>query len=290
MGELAQVLVADGDELGEGPHWDAATGELLRVDITRGRVHRLDPVSGRASSVDVGDLVGFAIPRAAGGLVVGLRRSVVLLDADGTLHTLTSLEPDLPDNRLNDAKSDPAGRLWAGTMTMSEARPDGALYRIDGEGVTERVVSGLTVSNGLDWSPDATRMYLNDSPTRRVDVFDHDPATGAVSGRRPFARIEPDGGFPDGLTVDAEGGVWVALFAGGQVRRYSPEGTLDAVVPLPVSNVTSLTFGGPDHAELFVTTAKHHLDPAQRAAQPLAGAVFVLRPGVRGRPAGRFAG
>jgi sugar lactone lactonase YvrE len=219
-----------------------------------------------------------------------LRRSVVLLDPDGTRHTLATLEPGLPDNRLNDAKCDPAGRLWAGTMAMSEAQPDGALYRIDGDGVTERVVSGLTVSNGLDWSPDATRMYLNDSPTRRVDVFDHDPATGAVSGRRPFARIDPGGGFPDGLTVDAEGGVWVALFAGGQVRRYSPEGTLDAVVPLPVTNVTSLTFGGPDRADLFVTTAKHHLDPAQRAAQPLAGAVFVLRPGVRGRPAGRFAG
>jgi sugar lactone lactonase YvrE len=284
------VLVADGDELGEGPHWDAATGELLRVDITRGRVHRLDPVSGRASSIDVGDLVGFAIPRASGGLVVGVRRAVVLLDPDGSRRTLATLAPDHPDNRLNDAKCDPMGRLWAGTMAMGETQPDGALYRIEGGGVVEEVVSGLTVSNGLDWSPDATLMYLNDSPTRQVDVFDHDPSTGAVTGRRPFARIDSADGAPDGLTVDADGGVWVALFGGGQVRRYSPDGRLDVVVPLPVTNVTSLTFGGPDYADLFVTTARHNLDAAQLDAQPLAGAVFVLQPGVRGRPAGRFAG
>jgi len=162
-------------------------------------VHRLDPVSGRASSIELGDLVGFAIPRASSGLVVGLRRSVVLLDPDGNRHTLATPEPDLPDNRFNDAKCDPAGRLWAGTMAMGEAQPDGALYRIDGDGTTERVVSGLTISNGLDWSPDASLMYLNDTPTRRVDVFDHDPATGTITGRRPFALIEE--GFPDGLTV-----------------------------------------------------------------------------------------
>ncbi len=282
-----EVLVADGDELGEGPHWDAATGELLRVDITRGRVHRLDPGSGRASSTELGDLVGFAIPRASGGLVVGLRRAVVLLDPDGARRTLVALEPDLPDNRLNDAKCDPVGRLWAGTMAMGESQPDGALYRIEADGTTERVVSGLTISNGLDWSPDATLLYLNDTPTRQIDVFDHDPSTGAVTGRRPFARID---GSPDGLTVDAEGGVWVALFGGSQVRRYSPDGSLDVVVPLPVTNVTSLTFGGPDYTDLFVTTARHHLDAVKLGAQPLAGAVFVLRPGVRGRPAGRFAG
>jgi sugar lactone lactonase YvrE len=170
---------------------------------------------------------------------------------------------------------------------MGETQPHGSLYRIDADGRTERVVSGLTISNGLDWSPDASLMYLNDTPTSRIDVFDHDPFTGAVTDRRPFARID---GFPDGLTVDAEGGVWVALFGGSQVRRYSPDGSLDAVVPLPVANVTSLTFGGPDYADLFVTTARHDLDAAQLEAQPLAGAVFVLQPGVRGRPAGRFAG
>jgi sugar lactone lactonase YvrE len=282
-----EVLIADGDELGEGPHWDAATGELVRVDITRGRVHRFDPSNGQASTVELGDVVGFAIPSTSGGLVVGLRRAVVIIESDGSMRILVTLEADLLDNRLNDAKCDPAGRLWAGTMAMGETQPDGSLYRIDADGTTERVVSGLTISNGLDWSPDASLMYLNDTPTSRIDVFDHDPSTGAVTDRRPFARID---GFPDGLTVDAEGGVWVALFGGSQVRRYSPEGTLDAVVPLPVANTTSLTFGGPDYADLFVTTARHDLDAAQLEAQPLAGAVFVLQPGVRGRPAGRFAG
>jgi sugar lactone lactonase YvrE len=282
-----EVLIADGDELGEGPHWDAATGELVRVDITRGRVHRFDPSNGHASTVELGDVVGFAIPSTSGGLVVGLRRAVVIMESDGSMRILVTLEADLLDNRLNDAKCDPAGRLWAGTMAMGETQPDGSLYRIDADGTTERVVSGLTISNGLDWSPDASLMYLNDTPTSRIDVFDHDPSTGAVTDRRPFARID---GFPDGLTVDAEGGVWVALFGGSQVRRYSPDGSLDAVVPLPVANATSLTFGGPDYADLFVTTARHDLDAAQLEAQPLAGAVFVLQPGVRGRPAGRFAG
>ncbi|HEY0812991.1 MAG TPA: SMP-30/gluconolactonase/LRE family protein [Pseudonocardia sp.] len=285
-----EVLVADGDELGEGPHWDAATGELLRVDITAGRVHRLDPVSGRSDTIELGDLVGFVIPREGGGLVVGLRRAVVLLDADGSRHTLATLEPDRPENRFNDAKCDAAGRLWAGTMPINETEPVGALYRVEGNGRVEQLVTDLTIANGLDWSLDAARMYFIDTPTGRIDVFDHDRATGAISDRRPFARIDQGDGTPDGLTVDAEGGVWVALFGGSQVRRYSPDGRLDTVVPLPVTNITSLTFGGQDYADLFVTTARHHLDAAQRTAQPLAGAVFVLRPGVRGRPAGRFAG
>ena len=285
-----EVLIAAGDELGEGPHWDDAAGELLRVDISRGRVHRLEPVSGRTSTIELGDIVGFAIPRVSGGLVVGLRRAVVAIDPDGTRHTVTTVEPDRAGNRLNDARCDATGRLWAGTMAMDEATPDAALYTITADGTTERVVTGLTISNGLGWSPDTTRLYLADSPTRRVDVFDHDPATGAISSRRGFLRIAEGDGFPDGLTVDAEGGIWIALFGGGQVRRYTTKGDLDAVVALPVTNVTSIAFGGPDYADLFVTTARHHLDPAERAAQPLAGAVFVLRPGVRGRPAGCFAG
>ena len=286
-----EVLVADGDELGEGPQWDLTSGELVRVDITRGRVHRLDPVTGATSTLELGDVVGFAIPRASGGLVVGVRRAVILLEPDGTSSDiLAAVEPDLVDNRFNDAKCDPTGRLWAGTMAMGETDPDGALYRIGSDGHVDRVVAGLTISNGLDWSPDATLMYLNDTPTGRIDVFDHDPVDGTITGRRQFAGIDPTVGFPDGLTVDAEGGVWVALFGGGQIRRYSAEGELDVVVALPVTNVTSLTFGGPDLADLYVTTARHHLTPEQLTDQPLAGAVFVLHPGVRGRPAGRFAG
>ncbi len=290
MVERAEVLVAAGDELGEGPVWDADAGELVRVDVVRGRVHRLDPATGASSTVELGDLVGFAIPRRSGGLVAGLRRDVVTVDPDGSRHTLAALEPDRPGNRLNDAACDAAGRLWAGTMDLAETGPTAALYRVDAAGSTTPVLDGVTISNGLDWSPDATRLYYVDSPTGRVDVLDYDPAGGAVSGRRPFARIDPADGVPDGLTVDAEGGVWVALFGGGQVRRYAPDGGLDAVHALPVTNVTSLAFGGGDLADLFVTTARHHLDPQQLAAQPLAGAVFVVRPGVRGRPAHRFAG
>jgi sugar lactone lactonase YvrE len=174
---------------------------------------------------------------------------------------------------------------------MSTRREPGvaALYRIRPNEPPEAVIAGTTISNGIGWSPEGDRMYFVDSTTQRVDVLDFDPATGAVARRRPAIDVDPRDGLPDGLAVDEDGAIWLCLFGGGQVRRYAPDGRLLAVASLPVTNPTSVAFGGDDGATLFVTTARHRLSASQRRAEPLAGAVLAVRPGVRGVPTGRFA-
>jgi sugar lactone lactonase YvrE len=288
----ASVLVADGDLLGEGPSWDPATGTLMRCDITAGRVLRLRPGEPDAAHevLDFGDVVSFAVPRGAGGFVAGVRHEIVRVAAGGDHTTIAAVETDRDNNRFNDAKCDPVGRLWAGTMSMTREPRSAALYRLDAGAQPVKVLDHLMIANGLDWSADGNLMYFIDSPTQRIDMMDFDLAEGRPADRRTFVEVDPADGLPDGLTVDAEGGVWVALFGGGQVRRYDPDGKLDAVVELPTSNCTCPVFGGPDLDELYVTTARHRLPADQLAAQPLAGAVFRVRPGVRGRPAWTFAG
>jgi sugar lactone lactonase YvrE len=278
------------DQLGESPWWDADAGELVRADIVRGRVHGWAPAGGASWSFELDGEVGAVVPRAGGGQLIALDRTLRLRDADGTLRELAHVERDLPDNRFNDCRADPQGRLWAGTMSKLRAPGTAALYRLAPGGEIERVVAGTTISNGLGWSPQGDRMYFVDSTTQRIDALDFDGATGAISERRPLATIDPADGLPDGLAVDAEGGVWLSLFGGGAIRRYDADGTLDAVVPLPVTNPTCPAFGGPDLATLYVTSARHRLTPEQLAAEPLAGALLALEPGVRGLPANRFAG
>lgn len=284
--ELAQDARA---ELGEGPVWDHRSGELVWVDISAGVVHRLDPASGADRPLAVGQPVGAACLRGAGGYAVALRDGIATLSDEGELAFVAELEADVPAHRCNDAKCDPAGRLWAGTMRLDES-PGGALYRIDPDGSVTMVVPGLGLSNGLGWSPDGTLMYLVDSLAGRLDVFDFDPRSGDPSGRRRFASFDRSEGFADGLTVDADGFVWVALYGGGAVRRYSPEGELALVVPLPVSQPTSCTFGGPGLRDLYVTTATQRLSPEALAAEPGAGGIFRCRPGPSGLAAVAFAG
>jgi sugar lactone lactonase YvrE len=290
-GPIATALLFD-DLLGEGPVWLPDEQRLLHVDIDAGIVHAWDWADGSRGRIELDAPLSFAIPRRGGGLVVGQRRTVVLLDGDGPggPRTLVEVEHGREGNRFNDAKCDPAGRLWAGTMSTVREPGVAGLYRVEHDGATERMVEGTTLSNGLGWSGDGERMYFIDSTTQRIDVFDFDVARGRVSGRRTFAEIDPADGLPDGLTVDAEDGVWVALYGGGAVRRYGADGRLDAVLEVPVSNPTCPVFGGPELDVLFVTTARHRLTAEQAAAQPLAGAVLALRPGVRGRPAHPFAG
>jgi sugar lactone lactonase YvrE len=184
--------------------------------------------------------------------------------------------------RANDGAVDPAGRFWIGTMCDDEAPDLAALYRYDGDGSLTTVLEDISLSNGLAWSGDERRMYYVDSPTLRIDVLDYDTATGAVENRRPFATIEAGVGVPDGVVLDDDGGVWVALYGGAQVRRYDPDGALDAVLAVPADNVTACWFGGEDGRRLFITTA--------RSPQPLGGCLFVAEPGFTGRPAQEFAG
>ncbi|MGW7722756.1 SMP-30/gluconolactonase/LRE family protein [Streptomyces canus] len=266
--------------LGEGPTWDGE--RLLWIDILGARLHTYDPVSGHRSVRVLDQHIGAVKPRAGGGLVLNLRDGVALLDPDDSFRWLHH-EP-LPGRRANDAAVAPDGSLWAGTMRYDEAPGGGTLSRITGDGTHRTVLDDVAVSNGTGWSPDGRLMYYIDSPTRRVDVFDHE--SGRLSGRRPFVEIEDGAGFPDGLTVDADGCVWVALWDGGAVRRYTPDGTLDHVITLPTPRVTACAFGGPDLTDLYITTARVGLD----APHPVAGSLLVVPGAGKGVAQQPFAG
>ncbi|WP_030419721.1 SMP-30/gluconolactonase/LRE family protein [Streptomyces sp. SCSIO 75703] len=277
-----RVAVPAAAELGEGPVWDPAGATLVWVDILGSRVHTLDPATGRRTQRTTDQHVGAALPRAGGGLVLSLRDGVFLLDPDGTLRPLH--RDPVPGRRANDAAVAPDGSLWAGTMRYDEAGGGGTLSRITGDGTATTVLDDVSISNGIGWSPDGRLMYYVDTPTRRIDVFDHE--AGRIGGRRTLAALEEGAGYPDGLTVDAEGCVWLALWDGAALRRYTPDGRLDRVVRLPVPRVTSCAFGGPDLTDLYVTTARAGLT----APHPLAGALLVLPGAGQGLPQPAFAG
>ncbi|GGW38771.1 calcium-binding protein [Streptomyces lucensis JCM 4490] len=260
--------MAAGATLGEGPTWDPASGRLLWVDVLGMRVHSYDPSTGRRAVRTTEQHVGAAKPRAGGGLVLNLRDGVGLLDPDGAFRWLHR-EP-VPGRRANDAAVAPDGSLWAGTMRYDEAAGGGTLSRVAGDGAVRTVLPDVTVSNGTGWSPDGRLVYYVDTPTRRVDVFDCDGED--VRGRRPLAVIEDGAGYPDGLTVDADGCVWVALWDGGAVRRYTPSGELDRVIELPARRVTACAFGGAALTDLYVTTARVGLT----RPHPLSGSLLVL--------------
>jgi sugar lactone lactonase YvrE len=290
--DLAVELVLDAHaQVGEGPVWDDASGTLVWVDIMGNTVHRYDPATGRDRTIDVGQPVGAAVLRHDGnGLVLALRDGFGMLDeGSGQIQLVAAVEADVPTNRMNDGKCDPGGRFWAGTMAFEVTPGVAALYRLDPELQVNRMLSGVTLSNGLGWSPDGRQMYYIDSTTRGLDVFDFEPADGSLGERRRLITIPPGEGLPDGMTVDAEGGLWIALHGSGSIRRYMPDGRVDRVVRVPPKMVTCCTFGGSDLTDLYITTMSLGLSAADRRAQPLAGALFRCRPGVRGLPPDRFA-
>jgi sugar lactone lactonase YvrE len=282
---------------GEGPIWDAAADELVWVDITAGLVRR-----GRVSGDDVldvaahrgGDTVGFVVPAAAGGWVLGAGAGITRLTADGEASVLIDLtgeggSEELGGTRMNDGGCDRAGRFFGGTMAFDERPGAGTLYRLDLDGTVRTVLDGLTVSNGLGWSPDDRTVYLSDSGAAVVWASDYDLDAGTFGQRRVLLDLteDPDG-VADGLTVDDEGCLWTALWGGGQVRRYSPDGELLTVVDVPgVQNTTSCAFVGD---LLVISSSAHGLDDEARAAQPDAGRLFTVRTGVSGPPAAPYRG
>jgi len=281
-------------ELLEGPVWDSNTGCLYFVDIMRGCVHAWDPTKTMHRTYDVSAQVG-----SVGAAALSERDDLVLAVRDGfarlnprtgIVSKIADVEADRPNQRMNDGNVDPTGRFWAGTMALDETPGAGSLYRLDCDGSVRAMLGGVTISNGIDWSADRETMYYIDSPTRRIDMFEFDEATGAISNRRTLAPIAPQHGIPDGLTVDAEGCIWVALWRGGAVHRYTPLGLLDAIVRVDAACPTSCAFGGADLRDLFITTAAIELSDRERAEQPLAGGLFVCRPGVAGRAPNRFRG
>lgn len=270
-------------ELGEGPIWDVAASRLIWVDILRGRVHRFDPASGHSETREIGRPVGVAVPSADGSIVIATSRGFERLEWEsGRVSTIAEVEGDRPGNRMNDGACDPAGRFWAGTMALDESPGAGTLYRLDPDGRVSPMVRDISISNGIAWSADARRMFYIDSPTQRIDVFDYDVATGAIANRRTLARIAPEHGVPDGLIVDADDFIWVALWSGSALHRYALDGTLDRVVTLPASYPTKCAFGGAALDELFITTATIALTRERRAAEPHDGSLLRIRPGVRG--------
>jgi sugar lactone lactonase YvrE len=278
----AELLLDARAELAEGPCWLADRERLLWVDIMAGQVHLLDPATGDDRVVEVGQPVGAAVPADDGRVALAVRDGFALLDLDdGRVETIAGVELELSGNRMNEGKCDSAGRFWAGTMALDIRRGAGALYRLDTGRRVERMVDGVSISNGLGWSLDDRQMYYIDTLEDRIDVFDFDLATGVIANRRPFAVVE-GGGHPDGMTVDAEGCLWVALWGGGRVVRFLPDGTEAGGVEVPVSQTSSCCFGGPDLRDLYITTAWQHLPPERR--EPHAGSLFRCRPGVAGQP------
>jgi sugar lactone lactonase YvrE len=283
-----EVVVALGSELAEGPIWDDRTGRLVWVDILGRRIHATDPETGDTSSIETPLHVGAVAARAAGGFVAALQDGFWIL-GDGPARRIATVPEARPGLRFNDGKCDPAGRFWAGTMAYDVTPRAAALYRLDADGRVTLVVPDVTLSNGLAWSGDGRTMFYVDSRTHRIDAFTFDPASGSVADRRTIVEIPAEDGTPDGLTIDEDDGLWVAHARGGTVRRFV-DGREDRVIRLPVSFVTSVTFGGPDRDILFITSAWEHMTAEQRAREPLAGAVFRARPGVRGRPADIYRG
>ncbi|BCL30863.1 SMP-30/gluconolactonase/LRE family protein [Streptomyces aurantiacus] len=282
-----EVAVRAEAALGEGPTWDAEAQRLIWIDILGSRVYTYDPVSGRRTVLATEQHVGAAKPRAGGGLVVNLRDGVGLYGPGPEDFRWLHRDP-VPGRRANDAAVAPDGALWTGTMRYDEAPGGGTLSRVAPDGTVTAVLDDVTVSNGTGWSPDGRLMYYIDTPTRRIDVFDFDTDSDGqqATNRRPLAVIDEGDGFPDGLTVDADGCVWVALWDGGAVRRYTPSGTLDRVVELPVPRATACTFGGADLTDLYITTARTGLE----APHPLAGSVLVVPGAGKGLPQPPFAG
>jgi len=290
-GGAALACTSEQTRLGEGVSWDDRRGELLRVDILAGRVYR-DAVDddGGLRPVHVYELpwtVGMIAPiEGDDGWLLGAGRRFVHLAPDGTHQTIAEVSP--PGTRMNDGACDAQGRFWAGSLADDHHRGGGALFRLDGAGHTEQVLDGLTIPNGVGWSLDGATMYLVDSIPGVVYAFTFDGERGTISDRRVLITVPDDVGAPDGMTVDATGDLWVAIWGGGRVHHYTPDGALREVFAVPAAQSTCCAFAGPGLDRLYVTTATEGWSEEQRRAEPAAGLVYRLAPGAVGRPAAPF--
>jgi sugar lactone lactonase YvrE len=288
----AELVLEAAARHGEGPVWHPIEHTLDWVDIMAGHVHRYDPRTDRDTVIDIGQPVGAIAPRRAGGYVLALEKGFGILEPSGTNRIVARLELGEPAQRMNDGKCDSAGRFWAGTMAYDFTPGAGALYRLDADFTVTKMLEGVTISNGMDWTDDDRTMYYIDSLAHGVDAFDFDVTSGTIGNRRRAIEIASDESsptgstVPDGMTLDAEGFVWVAIFGASEVRRYSPGGEIDCIVTVPASAVTSCAFGADDLSTLYITSNVVFDD----GREPLGGALFKCRPGISGRPARLFAG
>jgi len=271
--------------------WDESCARLVWVDIERCEVHLFDPATGCDELYRLGEQVGAAVPRRGGGYVLACESGFYAYRLGEAPELLAAVGDNEPGIRINDARCDPAGRVWGGTLAADLAPHRGSLYRLDASGRIVKMLEGVTVSNGLDWSPDGETFYYVDSHAYAIQAFDFDMDAGTISRGRPLVEFpRAPWQFPDGLTVDADGFIWVALFGTGRIHRYDPGGTLERVVEVPARLVTSCGFGGGNYEDLYITSATHVLRPDEHGQLTHAGGLFRHRPGVRGRPQDAFAG
>jgi sugar lactone lactonase YvrE len=278
------------DELGEGPLWDAERQVLYHVDWSNRRFFRYDPATGQQETFEPGVAVGSLAPRSRGGLVLASKLGFAFWDFErSAIEHIADPRADQPQSHFNDGKVDRQGRFWAGTNSNT-GQPTGALYRLDPDLSVKKMESGITISNGIGWSPDNKTMYYTDSPKRVIYAYDFDPTTGEIANRRHFAYT-PDAVYePDGLTVDSEGFIWSARWGGWCVARYDPDGKVEREIKMPVEFTSSCAFGGTNLDELYVTSARVPLNEAQRAQRPLDGGLFRIHVGIKGIPEPEFLG
>lgn len=286
-----ECVVRSHDRLGESPVWDSAGRALYWVDSRAPSIHRHDPATGATTTRALTEVIGSIGLRSRGGLLLATQSGFHTLDRleDGEPVAVTDPEPHLPENRFNDGRCDRRGRFWAGTMNDHRRDPTGALYRLDPGGRCTLVRGDIIVPNSIAWSPDDRTMYFADTYRSVILAYEFAPDEGGIANPRTFVDRFA-GGRPDGSTVDADGCLWNAEYAGARVVRYTPDGKVDRVIAMPVSQPTSCCFGGANLDTLYITSATQRLTPEKLAAEPLAGCVFACRPGVRGLPEPAYAG
>jgi len=290
---MVEVAVNDSCFLGEGPVWDRKADTLFWVDILKGDIHEYNPQTNSHKTIHTQQMVGAVALCADGNLLAALKNGLAKINRQThEISTIAHPEPDLPANRFNDGKCDPAGRFWIGTMAIDETPNAGSLYMLDANHRTTKKVEGTTISNGMAWSADNRMFYYIDTPTQTIVAYDFDNSDGGISNKRVAFKIDEKEGYPDGMTIDDEGMLWVAHWNGWQVSRWNPiTGEKLFTLPMPVANVSSCTFGGEGLQDLYITTARKDLSPDQLNQQPLAGCLFIWKnTGYKGKPAVEFNG
>jgi sugar lactone lactonase YvrE len=303
MGDLtvadAELVLDSRAFLGEGPVWDDREGVLWWLDIFSGQLHRFDPLTGTDGIFDVGEQIGAVAPRRSSGLVLAAPQGFAGYEPKDAAHiAIAEVNHDPNTMRLNDGKCDRHGRFWAGSIAHNPISPtevvptpnSGRLYYLDVDQTVHNALEGVTVSNGMAWSSDDRTFYFIDSGTFSVDAFDFNLSTASLTNRRSVVSFLQSEGIPDGMCIDEDDAIWVAVSGRGQIHRYLPERTLDAVIDLPVSRVTSCSFGGTDLSDLYITTHSALMTEADRAAEPCSGGLYRCRPGVRGVATNDYAG
>lgn len=282
----AELVLDAKAALGEGPHWDSNEKIIYWVDILGMKLHAFDPVTSENRTFQLDQYIGAAVPGQEGQFILALQNGIYQFDlSTEKLILLVNPESDKPNNRFNDGKCDAHGRFYVGTMDIDAKDQRGSFYRLGIDGQIHKMLSSVTISNGLAWSPDRTNMYHIDTPTGEVSIFDYDEKTGDISNKQLCVRIPEEMGSPDGMTIDSEGMIWVAHWGGSRVTRWDPHAGnwVDEVI-VPAKNVTSCVFGGENLDELYITTARQGMSEEELMEYPFSGGLFKVKTNVRGLP------